>query len=333
MRSFGTRNPIPIAVIGIVLIALAVTAAMFADDLPIIGAGTTYSAEFSEAAGLVSDDEVRVAGVKVGKVRDIELDGDRVLVTFKVKDTWLGDRTRAEIKIKTLLGQKYLALEPDGAAVLDPADRIPLARTVAPYDVLEAFRGLAETVDQVDTEQLARGFEVITQTFADTPDEVRGALDGLRSLSATVAGRDQELARLLSNTRQISQTLAERDAEVAKLIDDGNLLLAEIEKRRGAISALLDGTRRLSQELQGLVTDNTQQLGPVLAGLDTLTAMLAHNQDALAKGIRNMAPFVRLFNNAIGNGHWFDNYICGLVPPATPLPGINEQGCLGKVNR
>jgi phospholipid/cholesterol/gamma-HCH transport system substrate-binding protein len=333
MKSFGARNPIPIAVIGIVLIVLALTAAVFSDDLPIIGGGATYSAEFSEAAGLVSDDEVRVAGVKVGKVRDIELDGDRVVVTFKVKDTWLGDRTRAEIKIKTLLGQKYLALEPEGAAVLDPADRIPLSRTVAPYDVLEAFRGLAETVDEVDTEQLARSFEVITQTFADTPDEVRGALDGLRSLSATVAGRDQELARLLSNTRQISQTLAERDAEVAKLIEDGNLLLAEIGKRREAISALLDGTRRLSQELQGLVTDNTEQLGPVLASLDTLTAMLARNQDALAKGIRNMAPFVRLFNNAIGNGHWFDNYICGLVPPATPLPGINEQGCLGKLNR
>ncbi|HET9142273.1 MCE family protein [Actinophytocola sp.] len=333
MRSFGSRNPIPIAIVGIVLIALALTAAMFSDDLPIIGAGTTYSAEFSEAAGLVPDDEVRVAGVKVGKVRDIELDGDRVVVTFKVKDTWLGDRTRAAIKIKTLLGQKFLALEPDGVAVLDPADRIPLARTVAPYDVLEAFRGLAQTVDEVDTEQLARSFEVITETFADTPDEVRGALDGLRSLSATVASRDEELARLLSNTRQISQTLAERDAEVTKLINDGNLLLAEVEKRRAAISALLDGTIRLSRELQDLVTDNAEQLQPVLASLDTLTTMLARNQDDLAKGIRNMAPFVRLFNNAVGNGHWFDNYICGLLPPATPLPGVNEQGCLGRLNR
>ncbi|HEU5469579.1 MAG TPA: MCE family protein [Actinophytocola sp.] len=332
MKSFGARNPIPIAVIGIAVIALALIAAVFSDDLPIIGGGTTYSAEFSEAAGLEPDDEVRIAGVKVGKVREIELDGDRVVVTFKVKDAWLGDQTSAAIKIKTLLGQKYLALEPNGVTVLDPDERIPLGRTVAPYDVLEAFRGLAETVDEVDTDQLARSFEVITETFADTPDEVRGALTGLQSLSRTVAARDEELARLLSNTRQISQTLAERDAEVARLLEDGNLLLAEIDRRRQAIATLLDGTVRLSTELQGLVTDNAEQLGPVLASLDTLTTMLQRNQDALANGIKNMAPFVRLFNNAVGNGHWFDNYICGLLPPATPLPGINAQGCLGRVN-
>jgi phospholipid/cholesterol/gamma-HCH transport system substrate-binding protein len=333
MKPFASRNPITIGIIGLVVIALAFIAAMFSDDLPIIGAGTSYSAEFSEAAGLVPDDEVRIAGVKVGKVSDVELDGDRVVVTFRVKDAWIGDRTGAAIKIKTLLGQKYLSLEPDGTGVLDPSQRIPLSRTTAPYDVLEAFRGLAETVDAVDTEQLARSFEVISQTFADTPDEVRGALNGLRSLSDTVASRDAELANLLANTRQISQTLAERDAEVQRLLEDGNLLLAEIQKRRDAISALLDGTVELSKQLQGLVTDNNQQLGPVLASLDKLTSMLQRNQDALANGIRNMAPFVRLFNNAVGSGHWFDNYVCGLLPPATPLPGINEKGCLGRVNR
>jgi phospholipid/cholesterol/gamma-HCH transport system substrate-binding protein len=333
MRSFGSRNPIPIGIIGIVLIALALTAAMFSDDLPVIGAGTTYSAEFSEAAGLKADDEVRIAGVKVGKVKDVSLDGDRVVVKFKVKNAWLGDQTSAAIKIKTLLGQKYLALEPDGTTVLEPANRIPRARTTAPYDVLEAFRGLAETVDAVDTDQLARSFEVISKTFADTPDDVQGALTGLQSLSKTVASRDTELAKLLANTRQISQTLADRDAEVQKLLDDGNLLLAEVNKRRDAISALLDGTVRLAKELQGLVEDNSAQLGPVLTSLDKLTSMLQRNQDALASGIKNLAPFVRLFTNAAGNGHWFDNYICGLLPPAAPLPGVNQQGCLGRVNK
>jgi phospholipid/cholesterol/gamma-HCH transport system substrate-binding protein len=332
MRSFRSRNPITIGIIGIVVIGLAFIAAMFSDDLPIIGAGTSYSAEFSEAAGLTPDDEVRIAGVKVGKVSDVELDGDRVVVTFRVKDAWIGDRTTAAIKIKTLLGQKYLSLEPDGSAVLDPDERIPLSRTTAPYDVIEAFQGLADTVNEIDTDQLAQSMEVIAETFADTPDEVKGALSGLQSLSSTIASRDTELAELLSNTRAISQTLADRDAEVAKLLEDGNLLLAEIGKRRDAISALLDGTVALSRELQGLVDDNQGQLGPVLASLDQLTAMLQRNRDDLANGIRNMAPFVRLFNNAVGSGHWFDNYICGLLPPATPLPGVNEQGCLGRVN-
>jgi phospholipid/cholesterol/gamma-HCH transport system substrate-binding protein len=240
----------------------------------------------------------------------------------------VGDKTAAAIKIKTVLGQKYLALEPDGREVLDPADRIPRERTTAPYDVLEAFRGLAETTNQIDTAQLAQSFEVIAGTFADTPDDVRGALNGLQSLSKTISSRDDQLASLLDNTRQISQTLADRDAEVVKLLQDGNLLLAEVSKRRDAISTLLTGTKTLAIELKGLVDDNNGQLKPVLKSLDQLTGMLQRNQDALGQGIKNLAPFVRLFNNAVGNGRWFDNYLCGLLPP--PIGPINEEGCLGK---
>ncbi|MCT2587246.1 MCE family protein [Actinophytocola gossypii] len=326
MRSFSSRNPIPIGIAGLVVLGLAFTVAMFSDDLPIIGGGTSYSAEFSEAAGLQPDDEVRIAGVKVGEVNDVELDGDRVVVTFKVKDAWLGDRSSAAIKIKTVLGQKYLSLAPDGREVLDPADRIPLARTTAPYDVLEAFRGLAETTNRIDTVQLAQSFEVIADTFADTPDDVKGALTGLQALSKTISSRDAQLAQLLDNTKKISRTLADRDAEVVKLLEDGNLLLDEVSKRRDAISALLEGTQRLATELKGLVDDNNEQLGPVLDSLDQLTGMLMRNRDALSQGIQNMAPFVRLFNNAVGNGRWFDNYICGLVPPSTG--SINPKGCL-----
>jgi phospholipid/cholesterol/gamma-HCH transport system substrate-binding protein len=326
MRSFRSRNPIPIGIAGIVVIALGLTVAMFSDDLPIIGGGTSYSAEFSEAAGLGPDDEVRIAGVKVGKVTDIELDNDKVVVTFKVKDAWVGDQTSAAIKIKNVLGRKYLALEPDGHDVLDPSVPIPRNRTVAPYDVLEAFRGLAETTNAIDTTQLAQSFEVIAETFSDTPDDVKGALSGLQQLSTTVASRDQQLATLLANTRKISGTLAERDAEVVKLLEDGNLLLAEIERRRTAIQTLLSGTQELATELQGLVNDNQEQLGPVLTSLDQLTGMLDRNQKALGEGIKNMAPFIRLFNNAVGNGRWFDNYVCGLLPPS--VGPVNQEGCL-----
>ena len=65
----------------------------------------------------------------------------------------------------------------------------------------------------------------------------------------------------------------------------------------------------------------------MLESLDQLTGMLERNQEALGQGIKNMAPFIRLFNNAVGNGRWFDNYICGLVPPSGVL---NDDGCLGE---
>ena len=86
------------------------------------------------------------------------------------------------------------------------------------------------------------------------------------------------------------------------------------------------GSVRKASAWLGLVDDNNEQLTPVLQSLDQLTDMLERNQTALGEGIKNMAPFVRLFNNAVGNGRWFDNYICGLLPP--PLGPINQEGCL-----
>ncbi|MEV6902101.1 MULTISPECIES: MCE family protein [unclassified Amycolatopsis] len=328
MKSFQKRNPVPIALVGLAVLVLGFVAALNSDDLPVIGGGTTYSAEFSEAAGLTTDNDVRIAGVKVGKVSEIKLDGASVKVSFKVKDAWLGDKTSAAIKIKTLLGQKYLSLDPQGVGTLNPGQPIPRDRTMSPYDVLDAFRGLSQTVDDINTDQLAKSFDTITQTFANTPEDVKGALSGLSKLSDTIASRDAQLSNLLANTREVSQTLVDRDAEVQKLITDGNQLLDEISKREQAITALLDGSKELATQLQGLVDDNDKQLDPVLTQLDQLTSMLQRNQDSLAQGIAKFAPFVRVFTNTIGTGHWFDNYICGLVAPS--FGPINQEGCYTK---
>ncbi|MEV4596487.1 MCE family protein [Amycolatopsis sp. NPDC049253] len=328
MKSFQKRNPVPIALVGLAVLVLGFVAALNSDDLPVIGGGTTYSAEFSEAAGLTTDNDVRIAGVKVGKVSEIKLDGASVKVSFKVKDAWLGDKTSAAIKIKTLLGQKYLSLDPQGVGTLNPDQPIPRDRTMSPYDVLDAFRGLSQTVDDINTDQLAKSFDTITQTFANTPEDVKGALSGLSKLSDTIASRDAQLSNLLANTREVSQTLVDRDAEVQKLITDGNQLLDEISKREQAITALLDGSKELATQLQGLVDDNDKQLDPVLTQLDQLTSMLQRNQDSLAQGIAKFAPFVRVFTNTIGTGHWFDNYICGLVLPS--VGPLNQEGCYTK---
>nr|WP_170154676.1 MCE family protein [Lentzea atacamensis] len=330
MPPMKQRNPIRTGAISLTLIALLLLAAFYSDDLPIVGGGTSYAADFSEAAGLVPGNEVRVAGVKVGKVTKVRLNGDRVRVTFKVKDAWVGDRTTAMIRIKTLLGQKFLSLDPQGSQPLSPGDPIPKERTLAPYDVNEAFNGLATTVGQIDTKQLADSFTVLSDTFKNSPEHVRGALDGLSALSKTISSRDQQLAKLLENTRQLSKTLADRNSEFEKLLSDGNLLLGELRKRREAISALLTGTRDLARELSGLVQDNQNQLKPALEQLGRVTTILQRNQDNLDRSLALMAPFYRVFANTLGNGRWFDTYICGLLPPSVNLGvvGFNEEGCL-----
>jgi phospholipid/cholesterol/gamma-HCH transport system substrate-binding protein len=319
----GTRNPVATAIIGLLVVALVVVVAF---NWPtIFGGGMTYRAEFREAAGLKSGDMVTVAGVEAGRVDEVELAGDRVLVSFTVTDAWVGDRTSASIEIRTLLGAKTLALDPQGEEQLEPDRPIPLARTSSPFDVVEAFDGLSGTLDQIDTGQLAQSLDTLADTFRDTPPEIRGALDGLSRLSTTIASRDEEIRTLLAGTHELSRTLADRNAEVEKLLKDGNLLLEELQRRRDAISRLLDGTTKLSEQLRGLVADNREQLRPTLEQLDKVAALLQRNKDALGSSIRDLAVFVRLFTNATGNGEWFDNYVCALLPPS--VGPINPGGC------
>lgn len=320
----GARRPVPLAIIGIATI-LVITFLAF-NVTTLFGGGTSYKAEFSEAAGLQAGDKVTIAGVEAGRVDTVSLDGDKVLVAFKVQNAWVGDATSASIEIRTLLGAKYLALDPQGQGDMDPAKPIPLARTASPLDVVDAFNGLSGTIDQIDTKQLATGLSTLADTFRDTPDDVRGALDGLSRLSTTIASRDDQIKQLLAGTRNLSTVLADRSGDVQKLLSDGNLLLGELQRREDAIANLLNGTRKLSEQLSGLVNDNQAQLRPTLETLSRVVDVLQRNQDNLANTLKNEATFVRLFANAVGNGRWFDNYLCGLLP--TPSIGpLNPGGC------
>ncbi|WP_374213147.1 MCE family protein [Crossiella sp. SN42] len=329
MRRVSASAQTRIGAVTVVGLLLGTVAAFHAEDLPIIGGGTTYTAEFAEAGGLRTGNEVRVAGVKVGRVTTISLAGNKVLVGFRLTEARLGDRTTAAMEIKTLLGDKYLSLVPDGARPQPPDRPIPLARTTTPFDVTDAVNQLGDTVSKVDSRQLADSFRVLTDTFRNTPEKTKSALDGLSALSRTIAGRDDQLAALLANTSQLSGTLAGRDEQIRRLIADAGQLLGELDRRKAAISALLRGTKELAQQLKGLVADNRAQLGPALAELDKVTGILQQNQDKLSAGLRDLAPYVRLFNNTIGNGRWFDGYFCGLVPPYAKIGvfEINENIC------
>ena len=328
MKPIRERSPVAVGVVGLVALAVIGLLAYFYDDLPLVGGGTTYTADFTESAGLVSGNEVRVAGVKVGTVTGVSLAGDRVRVRFKVKDTWIGDQSTAAIKIKTLLGAKYLAVDPLGPAAQNPDQDIPVRRTVSPYDVTEAFSGLADTVGRIDTKQLADSFEAISQTFGDSAPDVHQALTGLAALSTTIASRDDELARLLANTRRLTGTLAQDDSEFEALLRDGNELLAELQDRRAAIAQLLTGTQRLAGQLSGVVADNTAQLTPMLRELDQVTDILRRNQANLDHALALAGPYYRLVGNTLGNGRWMDAYLCGLIPQNYLPPGTGPgTGC------
>jgi phospholipid/cholesterol/gamma-HCH transport system substrate-binding protein len=322
MTPFRERNPVPIGIAGLVVIAVLLVLAFNASSLPLIGGGTTYSAAFSEAGGIKDGDDVRIAGVKVGKVTGVDVEDQHVRVDFKVtEDVGFGPLTSASIRMKTILGQKYVALAPAGAGQLEAGSQIPLDRTTSSYDIINAFQDLTTTTERIDTNQLAESLDVIATEFKDTPDSVRASLEGLSRLSRTVASRDEQLSSLLARASSVTGLVASRGDQLELLILDADLLMVELAKRRDDIRTLFTNTSALSQQLTGLVRDNRAQLTPALQELDATLDLLRKHDADLQRTIQLMGPFTRVYANTLGTGRWFDTWVSNLTVPMG-VPGL-----------
>jgi phospholipid/cholesterol/gamma-HCH transport system substrate-binding protein len=330
MTPFRERNPLTIGVVSLAVIAMMMVAAFRAEDLPLIGGGNTYYASFKEAGGLKIEDEVRIAGVRVGAVREITLEGNTVLVEFQSEEE-IGRQTVAEIKVKTLLGEMYLNLNPAGAGQMEEEARIPVSRTTSPYSVVQAFSGLAERSERIDTDRLSQALDTFAGLLKNTPDEVRGALRGLSRLSQTVASRDEKINLLLQNAEDVSRVLANRDEQLTKLFADGEVLFRAVYARRQAIHRLLVSTQTLSRELSTLVAESREDIKPALRQLDRVLDLLLKNQENLDNSLRLAAPFYRVFANTLGTGPWFDTFVQNM-PPVPDVDGTlqNELGQVGR---
>jgi phospholipid/cholesterol/gamma-HCH transport system substrate-binding protein len=322
-KPFRERNPVVVGAISLAVVAALILMAFNAQNLPIIGGGDVYYAAFSEAGGLKANDEVRIAGVRVGKVEKVELEGDHVKVTFRVEEPAdFGSQTRADIKVKTLLGAMYLGLQPAGSGQLPEGSEIPVERTSSPYDVVKAFSGLAETSERIDTDRLAQALTTLADLTRNTPEEFREALEGVSALSEVVASRDEEINTLLKSLRRVSTVLDARDEDIIGLMRDADVLFRALLERRDAIHKILVSTVTLSRELTALVRQSRADLKPALQHLESVLAVVNKNEDNLDRSLELMAPFYRVFANVFGNGPWWDTYISNLPPAPGPGGGV-----------
>ena len=323
MKPFRERNPVVVGAVSIAVLIGLFLAAFRAQDLPLIGGGDTVYAEFAEAGGLKANDAVRIAGVRVGKVDSVDLENGHVKVGLRIDTTTrLGDATRADIKVATLLGSMYVDLAPAGSGSLDDGSRIPVARTSSPFDVVDAFSGLADTASRIDTDQLATSLTTLADLTRNTPEEFRSALQGVSALSSNIAEKNTQINSLLKNLKRVSGTLDARDQDIIALMKDADVLFRALVARREAVHNLLVSTSTVSRQLSGLVRDTRADLKPALQNVERVLAVLNKNEDNLDESLRLLAPFYRVFASTLGGGPWFDTYIQNLLP----LPNLANGG-------
>jgi phospholipid/cholesterol/gamma-HCH transport system substrate-binding protein len=286
--------------------------------------GDSYQAYFADGSGLHKGNMVQVGGIRVGRVQDVELDKGKVLVTFEVDHgVEFGKDSGAEIEVLNLLGEKYLDLVPAGDGQLDEDTPIPVDRTSSSYDIVGVFGDLAETTEQINTQQLDQALDVVSDTMNQSAPEIQASFEGIARLSESVASRDSQIQALLQSSRSVSALLADRSTDLVDLMQNSSLIFEEVRARKDAIHRLLVNARILATQLRGVATDNQAQMKSALREVDDLLALLNSKDKELKATLAALGPYASILGNIIGTGPWFDAYASNLaaIPTGEFLPG------------
>jgi phospholipid/cholesterol/gamma-HCH transport system substrate-binding protein len=290
--------------------------------------GTTYYAEFSDASGIHKGNIVQVGGIRVGRVTDVTLDDDRVVVKFEIDDgdVDFGPDSTASIEVLNLLGEKFLDLQPSAEGQLADGGTIPLDNTESAYDIVGVFGDLTVTTEEIDTQQLSEALDVVSQTMDDSAPEIAAAFDGIARLSRSVSQRDEQIQSLFESSRQVTEILDRRSDDIVELMRHSDLVFKELRSRKAAVHRLLVNARVLALELRGLAEDNEEQIGPALAEVDELLGVLVDKRDELKATLHQLGPYVEILSNIIGTGPWFDALAINILgfPTGEFVPGTVE---------
>ena len=245
MRRYTEFQLIRLGAITVVVMLLIMAAAFNLSKFPGFG-GNIYQAHFKDASGIHKGNMVQVAGMRVGRVEDVSLDGEAVLVKFEVdSDVEFGTESRASVEVLNLLGEKYLELTPAGEGQQSEDEPIPVERTQSAYDIVGVFSDLTTTTEEIDKDQLKQALDVVSDTVNASAPEIQASFEGIARLSRTVASRDAEIQALLNSSRNVSALLADRSGDLVDLMAN-RLSLAPLEDlrdpdRAGAVTITVPG--------------------------------------------------------------------------------------------
>lgn len=324
VKPLRERNQVVVAIWGTVLAAAVVLLAMNLSSLPFVSSTDTYYANFVNTEGLKTGDDVRVEGITVGSVDSIAVQGDHVHVGFDVQSgLHLGGASGASIEVATVLGNLFLQVESAGPGRLAPDSTIPVARTVVPYSLLEAFNAFGKFSQQTDIPKLQESLQTLATTISGiAPTDVKAALKGLANVSTTLASKQQEVSEVLQAADAIVGTLNKNSGALVGLLVQGDEFLKLVEQRHTLIDQLLQDTAQLGTQLKVLMDRNGAQLHSLLTDLDTVTATLVKEKQQLQNAIIYLGQFGENITNVTGAGPWLD-----LLTPTVVVPDNQIKGC------
>ncbi|GAA2734220.1 MlaD family protein [Pedococcus aerophilus] len=281
------------------------------------GDKATYTAVFEDVTGLAAGQEVRIAGVRVGEVKAIAVAKDRVHadVEFKVlKTSVLTEGTKATIKYRNLVGERYIALtqEVGGARPLKDGATIGLKRTQSALDLTVLFNGfkpLFAALSPKDVNELSGN---IISVLQGEGGNINSLLAKTASLTSTLADRDEVIGRTISNLNTVLGTVDERDAALKELIDQLQRFVSGLAADRKTIGASLTNINSLTAQTADLLKVTRAPLKSDIANLRSLATNLNEpaNTATFEKFLTTSPGKINTITRTATYGSWFNFYLC-----------------------
>ena len=234
----------------------------------------TLSATFDDVTGLNPGDNVKVAGVVVGKVRSIGVVAGRARVAFVVhKSVRVPTDTSAAVRWRNLLGQRYIYLYP-GTAPTVFGNHGVIGQTRSVVDIGELFNRLGPIVKALDPKQVNVFLDEVAGALDGNQDKLRQSLDDLATLTASLAARDEQIGRLVTNVDTVSGAITARDQEIRAILDNLLALATTFSQNTGVVDEAVTDLGSLNANLDTLLSHNQAQIGRILNNLGTLTQVV-----------------------------------------------------------
>jgi phospholipid/cholesterol/gamma-HCH transport system substrate-binding protein len=278
---------------------------------------------FTDAAGLRAGDDVKLAGVKVGRVTGIEADRDEGLVTVR----WVVNRgvdiregAGADIALETLLGAKYIRItdpmEGDELMVdLPKRDRvIPVDRTTTPVDVFDLTREATVRIQETDNDRLNELIQQLAVITEGKRATITDLVESVDTLSSAIVEREGQLEELLESADELAANLAEKDETLVTLIDSSRTILDFLVQRRDELAAALGAGSDAVRSLSILIDTNAAELDAILDDLHPTLATVDRHLPALNRALALSGPAFYGQSLAGTHGPWQDIYVAALGP-------------------
>jgi phospholipid/cholesterol/gamma-HCH transport system substrate-binding protein len=313
MRTLEGSDRVRIGLMAIVVVTIVVGVGQSFSSIPMLFAQPSYYAQFKDAAGIHAGDAVRMAGINVGLVRGLRIQGNRVLVEFTLGRNQIGKDSRAAIRTDTILGRRNIDIEPRGTERLGVGGVLPLAQTTTPYQIYDAFTDVTKAASGWDVDVLKRSLNMLSQTIDQTYPHLSAAFDGIKRFADTVGKRDDQFKQVLSNARKIATIFGDRSQQINALLVNAQSLLAAINERGQAITYLLERAHAVEIQVQGLISDNPN-LNHVLEQLRAITDMLDERKHDFADTLVLLSRFAASLGEGLASGPYFKAFVANLLP-------------------